>query len=227
LACFSGSAKTWRSFEKEWKDVLKRHNAPESNNNVPYFHAKEAYHNQGGYNGWNAGKVSMLADDLIGVIGNHIYSEKHPKNDLIAYSQTIKRSDYNIIKGNKPLLRDINLICLDHCFGCIICHPLLQTENDRKRNKVVLKFDQNEVFFSIVTRLHQLKGEKRPYWSDMINNIQQVNMKENYGIQAADILAWASNRYFQKNLKSVGRRNFRMFGIEHKLILAISIKRHL
>jgi hypothetical protein len=196
LACFAGSDKTWNSFEKEWKDTLESSGAPQSKKATPYFHAREAYHNQGGYKGWDAGRVFNLATALFGVIGRYIFSEKEPERALIAFSRTIKCSDYiNVVnKGNH--LRDIKLLFLDHCFAGVTCHPLIHEENGQYCTKVELIFDQNEEFLPIMKNLKRLKGEQRVFWADLVSDMREADMKENVGIQAADMLAWAANRYF-------------------------------
>jgi hypothetical protein len=198
LACYVASQSTWDSFNTKWKDILNAAGAPKSIKGTPYFHCREAYYNQNGYKGWNAERVFNLATALYSNIGNYIYKNNNSKYDLLAFAITIKISDYNHLIEKDYHLREINLLCLDHCLCSSTCHPLIKEENGQYNAKLELYFDQNEEYISIVKDLSLLKGSQKVYWANLVNIIDAVDMRENCGIQAADILAWAANRYQSK-----------------------------
>jgi hypothetical protein len=195
LACFIASRKTWTLFDKEWKKTLKSSGAPESKCQMPYFHSREAFHHRGGYKGWDDKKVFDLASMLYKVISYFSYSNKNTKFDLLAYATTIKLSDYNALIEKGIRLRDSKILCLDHCFCAATCHPSIQLENNRYLSKLDLLFDQKESYLSKINKIRELKGKQQAYWVDLVDDIRPVDMKENCGIQAADMLAWAANRY--------------------------------
>jgi hypothetical protein len=195
LACYVASQFTWDSFNNKWMEILNNAGAPKSKKGAPYFHCREAYHNKDGYKDWDAGRIFNLATRLYSNIGNYILGNNNSKYDLLAFAITIKVSDYHHLIEKGYHLREINLLCLDHCLCSSTCHPLIKEENGQYNAKLELYFDQNEKYISIVKDLSLLKGNQRVYWENLVNIIEAVDMKENCGIQAADMLAWAANRY--------------------------------
>ena len=200
LGSYVGSDVAWKDFELRWLEILEQHSAPLSPLGKRYFHSKEAMHNQGGYAGWNARKVSALLLALTNLLG-------HMKRaDPLALSCSVNLSDYRKVKVQIPKLRPPETICLDTCFGPVVRHP------DRASG-IDVRFDKGEKFFGI---LHKAwKQQKRgygPWWAKYVTGIEEVEMRERPEIQAADLLAWLANRYrTHRSGDQWGSRFFGMF----------------
>jgi hypothetical protein len=187
----------WAIFEAAWEKALKNHPCPVSSRGNPYFHAKEVFHKQGGYKGWDDDMARALVSDLRQVLF------EQGRGNLIGFSCTVDKADYAQAKIGIPALRRIESICLDHCIGNSLRHPEIDLGME-------IVFDRDEDFRDILSASWKetVAGE-RTWWAKDVLSIGEVDdMRFSYALQGADFLAWSANRYHTHGPDDAYGRNF-------------------
>lgn len=204
LGSIVGTEASWTECKTQWMSALEKHDAPKSPRGNRYFHSKEAMHSWGGYDGWPTPKVRSLTIDLLNALG------RQERSDPIAMTCSVKLADYRQAKIRIPLLRSPEAICLDSCFGLAIRHPF-------RDSGIELYFDRKEKFYPILKKLWKMKDRGRGiWWADYVSSITEINeMRDEPGIQVADLLAWLANRYHVYGSgDSLGRFFFHTFFVK-------------
>lgn len=175
LAGYSGTEDAWSEFGTNWGSILQRHEAS-------YFHCKEAIHARGEFIKWSKEHVRVLMKELINVLA------KINRQDLLGFSCIVALNDYAEVKSKIPNLRPPEHLCLDHCIGCAL-------RQSKRISQLEIFFDRDEPFD------HALRAfrNKGAWWSESIADIGPINVYRDIpAIQAADLLAWLTNRYWTK-----------------------------
>jgi hypothetical protein len=180
LAGYVATTDCWTHFESEWRAILVKHNAPRSKSGFPYFHMTEAVHFNKGYAGWSEERVRRLWLDLINLLG-HV-----DRSAFIGFSCTVDLHGHKAVAGQLAQIRSPVQICIDFSFGQAL--SMLRNEQD----VMELFFDRGELFARTIRKYRQTA-----WWSKYVCSISEVqDMRESYGTQAADTLAWTANRYY-------------------------------
>jgi hypothetical protein len=186
LGGFAATDKAWSDLKAKWLDVLARHDAPRSALlKNPYFHSHEAMHHERGYGPpWDTKSVAALSNDLLDVVSSHGDSE------VIAVSCSIKLDDYRRVKeASIPSLRRPERICLDGCFSAVLKHSA-------RDSGIELCFDRKENFYPIVQEAWKHRRPRAIWWASNVTKLSEVDdMRDEPGIQIADLFAWLANRY--------------------------------
>lgn len=195
LAGYAGSPNAWRLFEERWSRVLKRHGCA-------YMHMREFNSSQGNFKGWTKPKKNELKKDLF----NECFSEigwGQYKGEFVGASCTINLNDYDRACTDKPSLfkKKPEYICTN--FVVNIAMMVLPDNKNMpfgKGGTIELYFDKGEPFLHTIDRIwrdkpkNQLKGPLQ-----LISKIAKVDKHQVIGLQAADFLAWSSNRSYVGN----------------------------
>jgi len=187
LAGLAATEISWPKFSSEWLRVLEANAAPRSERGLPYFHSKEAVHCYSGYSDWDSNRVSRLIGELIAVMSGC------ERTDLMAMSCSVSIPAYKTFSAKVARrFRSADTICIDMCLGTTLRHP------GRDVKGIELNFDRRENFLPIVQKAwkHRSEDKRTLWWSSYVSKVSEVDdMRDEPGIQAADLLAWLANRY--------------------------------
>ena len=178
LASYFASEHSWQQLRPKWIATLKAHNAP-------YFHAREVMSHQKSFRGWDSERVTRLVGELFNALG------QTDRADFFGTSCTVDLAEYRKAKEGIPTLRMPEAMCLDYCMGMVFRHP-------RRNDGIELFFDRGVAFHGVMQSLWQSRGPKRIWWAEKVTRIDPVDMRTSPALQATDLLAWFSNRYWTK-----------------------------
>jgi hypothetical protein len=167
---------------------------------------REAHLLQGEFastNGWTHEKVKGLLQNLI----NECLSETgwgSFKGEFYGASCTINLKDYKRICSDMPThkLKEPEAICVDHVATIALkALPENPSMPFGKEGTVELFFDKGESFMNKVDRVWRSKShDKLEGPLQLVSNIASADMHKTIGLQAADFLAWHTNRCYTHGL---------------------------
>jgi hypothetical protein len=182
LTGVAASENVWPLFECRWKETLDHHG-------VPYLHMKKAMPRKGVYSGWDEIKLNAFLGDFMLVLGNFV------NKGLRVYPCCVVIEDYRKAQKEIPALKKkkIEAFCVDNCVGRL--QPTVEDlEGDRP---IRIYFDQCEQFIRTMLRVWERAEEKGATgWPKQVKCIKEVNMRDAYGVQAADFVAWIVRRHY-------------------------------
>jgi hypothetical protein len=202
LAAFAASDFTWAQFEAGWDATLKTGFRP-----VPYFHMKEAlglgYKTPFSYSlGWKREHVWDLVFKLISYIAGF------PRGDLTMHSCVIDMNAWRELVAGGCDIPSETALCnryVSHYIVAMYARKVLEHNADkshfymRTEDLLNFSFDRSEDFYEPF-RLFVNKEKQRSVirgecamW-DLVDGVGEADMRDTPGIQAADILAWGTNR---------------------------------
>lgn len=202
LAAFAGPDITWREFEDGWDKTLKLGFRP-----VPYFHLVEALGCR--YKtpfsralGWKREHAWELLGKLL------VYISQFSGGRLTMHSCVIDMSAWNALaEAGRSLPSDVEL-CNRYVSEYIVgrfAQRVLQESNNQPvislgaGELLNFVFDRNEEFYlpfrNFINDQKALaeRSRKNSIWQ-FVDGVGEADMHRTPGIQAADILAWATNR---------------------------------
>ena len=197
LAGYAGTPDAWCQFEKCWAKVLQRWDCK-------YLHMKEANSLQEEFvisKGWTRERVSALLADLF----NECLSPTgwvDFKGQFYGASCTVNLMDYRKAREEKPTLKEAEAICVDYVVT-IALKALPENRNLTfgKEGTTELFFDKGESFMNKIWRVWCSKPNNKLIGKlGLISSIAGVDSRNVIGIQAADFLAWHTNRYYTHGL---------------------------
>jgi len=195
LAGYVGTTNAWRQFEERWKRVLLRWNCA-------YLHLNEAHYLQKEFaasKGWTKDRVNGLLQDLFNECLSPVGWGEF-KGEFYGASCTVNLEDYAKACTDIPslLLKEPSAICVNYVVTIgLMALPEDLTRPLGKEGTIELYFDKGESFMHKVDRIwrskpnNQLEGPLR-----LVESICAADMREVIGLQAADFLAWQTNRYY-------------------------------
>jgi hypothetical protein len=192
LAGYIGTPSAWQHFEERWQRVLQRWGCS-------YLHMSDAYLLREEFSeskGWTRDRVGALLRDIF----NECFSKTgwgDFKDKFYGASCTVNLADYAKASAER-FLKEPEAICVDHVVTiALMALPENLALPIRKEGQIELFFDKGEPFMHKVDRIwrskpnHQLKGPLR-----LVSSIVTADMRQVIGLQAADFLAWHTNRYY-------------------------------
>jgi hypothetical protein len=195
LGAFCGSASAWDDFEPKWRQLLKDKGAPEING-IPYFHTVDAVGLSEPFsfeNGWTRSRVNDLVRALLLLLANVDHSA------LIGAAVPVVLADFRdaAAEFNEPFPDSPESFCVELCVSNTVRPDPSESAN---ANIVQLYFDREEPFLHKIKRvLDRVKLGKRQGWMRQTALIAQVEDGRLYpGIQAADLVAWITNRHYTR-----------------------------
>jgi hypothetical protein len=197
LAGYMGTPNAWRQFEERWKRVLQRWGCQ-------YLHMNEARtlkEELAIARGWTKSRVDALLVDLFNQCLSPIGWENF-KGEFYGASCTVNLADYRKACADIPSLKEPEAICIDFIVTIAL---MILPENHKlplgKEGTVELFFDKGESFMHKIDRIwrskpnHKLEGPLQ-----LVSHIGPTDMRVVIGLQAADFLAWHTNRYYTHGL---------------------------
>lgn len=183
----------WTSFDIEWRRIL---NDDRAHPKAPYLHMKEASALDGKVftwrNGWNRKKVECLVTELLE------YLQSLDKKRFHQFACSIDLDAYRKLCGEGFSIPDPVEICNGYCPESVLVWFV--TSYPGVIGDAHYFFDQNEPFKPLFedqwTKEKQKVLDLSPrchYWQ-LIKTVTTADMRDKPALQAADLLAWASNR---------------------------------
>lgn len=198
LAGYVGPPTAWTTFYEWWTAILARWKCPS-------LHMADAIALKGAFtpqNGWSAERVENLRKDLINECLVPMGWGEF-KGRFIGVSCTVDIPDYRRAYAELPRFqasrKEPEAICVDYVVTATLA-ALPDDTSSRwgKAGTADLRFDNNEPFLHTIDRIWRGKRNLRPQEMELISNISTGNAKGCPGIQAADFLAWHTNRFRTK-----------------------------
>ncbi len=198
LAGYAGTLPAWLQFEEAWAKVLERHNCS-------FLHMADAFFLRNEFsfaNGWTHDKVNALLIDLL----NECLSQTgwgDYRNEFVGVSSTVNLEDYHRACNDRPELKakTPEEICVRLALRVAlqVLPENKESEPFHKDGAVEIYFDENELFRSkIENEWRKYRNNRNTLWS-LVASIGSVNHRQVIGVQAADFLAWQTNRSFTGN----------------------------
>lgn len=201
LAGYAGTANAWQAFEKKWASVLQRHGCE-------YLHMREAWSLVGEFakrKGWAKEKVQSLLADLFNECLSPIGWQNF-KGQFYGASCIVNLADYKKAHIEMPQLKEPESICVDFVVTiALMALPENLSLPFGKEGTIQLFFDKNEPFRHKVERTWRKKPRKKlEHPLRLVSSIEEADLRDVIGLQAADFLAWSTNRYYVHGLTERG-----------------------
>lgn len=197
LAGVAADDAVWADFDKSWREVL---NDDSRRPKAKYLHMREATKGKGPFtykNGWNLKKVGFLITDLL------MYMQTVDKKRFRQFGCTIDVDAYRKLAAHGYSFNDPIDICNEFCPFSVLAW--YHSEYPGIIHSAHYFFDIEEPFKApFEERWKQEKGSfldptaLREIWS-LIKTVTTAEMRDKPALQAADLLAWATNRQHSKN----------------------------
>jgi len=188
LAVGSGTPDEWAPFERDWREMLKRHHAD-------YSHTTDAVARKNHYDGWTEGEADSFLRDCVRIIESHfirLNSEYGPGQfGLYCFVVSINLKDFvSHLQENPGTLRDAN----EGCFRQAIGDVLLWASNQADCDQIHCFFDQGEPFYGYLVNILESKKAKKD--APLLNRITartEADSRHVPALQFADLFAWVES----------------------------------
>jgi hypothetical protein len=199
LAGYATDDEIWKSFDEGWNKVL---NDDSRRPAADHLHMRKAAHFVPPFDhhhGWNMKRVGILITDLLEFV------QTIDKKRFRQFACTVDLDDYRKVRNEGLVLDSSTENCILHCPRMMLAWYTLQYPG--LIHSAHYFFDVDEPFKQPFEDMW--KREKsdvlKPGASDMIwsviKTVTTVTMKDKPALQAADLLAWASNRSYVAQYK--------------------------
>jgi len=194
LAGFAADDSVWAEFNTEWRKVLSDSSRRPA---APYLHMREATKLKGPFtykNGWNLQRVGFLVTDLL------MYMQHVDKKRFRQFACTVDLVAYRKLTDEGFSFNDPIDICNEFCPFSVLAwyavdYPVLL-------HSAHYFFDIEEPFKTpFEERWKEEKANQfditgmREWWS-VIKTVTTADMRDKPAMQAADLLAWSTNRNY-------------------------------
>ncbi len=191
IAGYVAPAEEWEHFQERWQDVLGRPQYA-----AEYFHCREAMHRRGVFKGWPRGRIDELYRHLLAILKTYASRGVASAVQLNSFRKLV--TGHALQKIDSPYS-----LCLQSCMLLIQKLVLAEFGEDR----IILIIDRNEKFRHEVVELFEKVKERGEIAGDplRIDRIDFRSAGKTPGLQAADVLAWETNKYMTETTKKTGR----------------------
>jgi hypothetical protein len=176
----------WDRFEHEWRATLDDHKSPP-------WHSKDAYGRAGEFKEWTLERVKALRNDLY----KRCFEKIAQQQRFVHSNCTVNLADYERAKIDMPIIGETSpeALCA-YWFVNSATGWLPKNESDPlgKDGELLLYFDMNERFQHYAQKQWE-RRKRNPH--DIVSRIvaiTPVDHRDVLAIQAADFLAWHTNR---------------------------------
>jgi Protein of unknown function (DUF3800) len=179
LAGWAAPKHVWEQFSPLWEKALDDNGVTDRR-----FSMADLMGSYGRFKGWDDQQKDQLLTALFNVLA------KFRPMGMSAYSCTVFFHAYDKAQAQVSKLRKPEAICVNHCVGG------LQLTDERPEDESInlhLFFDQNERFLNTVNKVWLQTKKQQRGWPHQVRAIE-TRTESDYGIQAADLLAWIVNR---------------------------------
>jgi hypothetical protein len=205
LAGLAAPEGVWPDFETEWGRALDAYG-------LRWWHTTDAMSPRGKREflkpekaGWNMARAEEAKASLNAVITRSLQGLWRQGFQILTC--TINLDDYRIARDRNWFLRTAEAICVSDCAG----HLLLDEDGLGH-----LYFDQGERFLKEAQQIWT-KDLRKPHvqWTKQIVGISPRDSRRIYPLQAADLLAWESNRAANVATERGAARAVGLWGLTH------------
>jgi hypothetical protein len=201
LAGYAAEDSIWSDFDTEWNKILADDRVRPK---ADHLHMKYAAHLEGIFNWrnkWNLKKVESLLTDLL------LYLQTLDKQRFHQFACSIDLSAYRKLLAEGWSIPDPVALCNGYCpEGALVWYLGIYPGVIDSAHYF---FDVSEPFkgpFEALWKREKQDLSPRPiaaYWQ-IIKSVTTIEMKDRPPLQAADLLAWASNRVLTAPKDSFG-----------------------
>lgn len=178
LAGVAAEERVWSEWSERWRKILGEYG-------VEYSHMRELFQKgKGPFQGWDHERKRKFVLTLLQSLSFK------DRIKLICTSLTVDLAAYRSL-AVRPDVKPSEAVCVDFCMTQLFAHPHF----GEARTDVV--FDGNENFQRY---LNQTWSRKKSNPDSLLSSIRLVpppEMRKTPPMQAADLLAWAANRYYR------------------------------
>jgi hypothetical protein len=192
-----GTYDAWEEFEQSWNKVLEHWNCS-------YLHMVDAGTLRGEYSGWTKKQVNAFLGELFNKCFSPIGRGKKYEGQFYGVSCTVNLEDYrNIVKKrDMPVGQSPEAICVRTIiYATAMGLPDNPDKPLGKDGELELYFDNNEPFLHEIEKMTRNISRKQLENSvlGLISSKVQFDSRKVIGLQAADFLAWQTNRSYACN----------------------------
>jgi Protein of unknown function (DUF3800) len=200
---FSANKAAFEDFERDWQVIIS------ANEGRPIHAAELMYKDFGG----KGAAILQRCVDVLARLDQEIFHTFVCTIDLIDYERARIECPYLMtprLDENRP--KPAEAVCVDWCAGSLFDRLNIDTERPAETGGIDLIFDQNEDFLCEIHRVHTADKKRRPLWADerkamrtfsgYIRSTKCISSSLEWPLQAADVIAWSTNRHY-----TVGDRN--------------------
>lgn len=182
-----GAPDAWAEFESGWAAIL-------AANDSPPWHSKDAEAFRNDFADWDPARLRKLQEQLLDFLGTHTH-----RRGIIHASCTVNLVDYRRARSEIPAIKQKpEELCAYHvaviALGQLPDNPSAPL---RKDGLLELFFDRDEPFRHPVQK--EWEARKRDRSTDIMSrivSIATVDHRDVLEIQAADLMAWSTNRHY-------------------------------
>ena len=198
LAGYIGNFDAWEEFKRRWAEVLKRWGCS-------YLHMVDAWELCGEYSGWTKKQVTNFIGELFNNCFVPIGRGERYKGQFYGVSCTVNLDDNRKAAEERKFSRERSPEALCVWFILMAAIRGLPDNPEKplgKEGSLELYFDENERFINEINKMRRNMSR-----SQLMNHPLGFlagpptprKMCKIIGIQAADFLAWQTNRYHASN----------------------------
>jgi hypothetical protein len=200
LAGYAAKPEVWREVEAIWARVLADDTNRPKAKSLHMWQANSLDEEFSLAKGWDKAKIDSLLNDLSNECLSP-YGMREPVEDaLVGAVCTVELDDYARTQADCPYLQGMapEEVCVNYVAE-VALKMLPEDLNGLmgKTGSIEMYFDRNERFMRTIIGPWQ-RHRKKPGALKLIHNIEQVKDDSPVGIQAADFLAWHTNRDWWK-----------------------------
>jgi hypothetical protein len=194
LAAIAGTDEIWAEFDAQWSTMLKSRYPI-----APYIHMIEVLDNEDPFDslrGWDEGRKQSLVHDAIILL-----SQMDKSGFWMAWSSINESARRRWEIQGEDVIRNPFAKCSAEC-AFLTVGGYFRNVSESEREPIYLFFDRGEPFLGPF-KDRWLKGRTKPgrpkptnpdnAW-DIFSNVQEVDLPFHFGLQAADMVAWAHSR---------------------------------
>jgi len=200
LAGFAADGEVWAEFNEGWRQTLQDSGRRPA---VDHLHMRKAAHLLSPFDfrsGWNMERIGFLITDLL------MYLQTIDKKRFRQFACTVdldahRRVTSEGLVGDPPIQ-----LCVDHCALTVLAWYSLDYPGII--HSAHYFFDESEPFKELFENKWRRErnnifapGASDMFWS-VIKTVTTASMKDKPALQAADLLAWASNRSYTSRGKT-------------------------
>jgi hypothetical protein len=210
LAGYAATPEIWREVESVWRRVLADNSTrPEAD----YLHMWQANALSDEFalaKGWTKDKVDSLLNDLSNRCLSPYGTREPIEESLVGAVCTVEIDDYLRAQNECPYLQGMapEEVCVNYLAEVALkLLPGDPSGHMGKRGSVDMYFDRGERFMRTIYGPWQ-QHRKKSGSLKLINKIEQASSERVVGLQAADFLAWHTNRDWWK--RDTGEKDLRL-----------------
>lgn len=192
FAGIAGTDELWAKFDHEWSKMLKSRYPV-----APYIHMIELLGHEDPFEdqvGWCYENKRQLIQDAVVLL-----SQMNKAHFIMGWSSIPESLRLRLQKEGKPVPEDPYLHLASDCMYLMVGQYLLHAPGD-SQEPIYVFFDRGEPFLGtfknnwLKYRTPPRRTRNPKNWFDSFADVQDVDLPYHFGLQVADMIAWAHSR---------------------------------